>query len=80
MTPDDLRRLPASLIGGPIAARAANALEAIEALDAVYCSTTGFDFAHIFVPEERDWLRHAAESGRFRPPTDARTRGRCSIG
>jgi 2-oxoglutarate dehydrogenase E1 component len=25
----------------------------------------------VFVPEERDWLRHAAESGRFLPPMDA---------
>ena len=26
--------------------------------------------SHVFVPEERDWLRHAAESGRFLPPMD----------
>ncbi len=26
--------------------------------------------AHVFVPEERVWLRHAAESGRFLPPMD----------
>jgi 2-oxoglutarate dehydrogenase E1 component len=25
----------------------------------------------VFVPEEREWLRHAAESGRFLPPMDA---------
>ncbi len=25
----------------------------------------------MFVPEEREWLRHAAESGRFLPPMDA---------
>jgi 2-oxoglutarate dehydrogenase E1 component len=68
LAPDDLRRLPASLIGGPIAAGAANALEAIGALNRVYCSTTGYDYAHIFVPEEREWLRYAAESGQFRPP------------
>ena len=40
---------------------------------AIYCSTTGFDYAHVFVPEEREWLRHAAESGRFLPPMDARS-------
>ena len=28
----------------------------------VYCSTTGYDFAHIFVPEERRWLREAPRS------------------
>ncbi len=71
LSSDDLRRLPASLIGGPIASGALNALEAIEALNRVYCSTTGYDYAHVFVPEERTWLRHAAESGQFRPPAAA---------
>ncbi len=33
-------------------------------LRAIYCGTTGYDFAHIFVPEERDWLRDAVETGR----------------
>ena len=68
---DDLRRLPASLVDGPVAESSANAFEAIERLRRIYCSTTGFDYAHIFVPEEREWLRHAAESGRFLPPMDA---------
>jgi 2-oxoglutarate dehydrogenase E1 component len=68
ITEADLRHLPASLIGGPAAEGAASAYEAIEALRRVYCSTTGYDYAHIFVPEEREWLRYAAESGRFRPP------------
>jgi 2-oxoglutarate dehydrogenase E1 component len=70
ITDDDLKQLPASLVGGPVAASAANAFEAIEKLRRVYCSTTGFDYAHIFVPEERVWLRHAAESGRFLPSMD----------
>ena len=35
-----------------------------------YRSTSGFDFAHVFVPEERIWLRAAAESGRFLPVMD----------
>jgi 2-oxoglutarate dehydrogenase E1 component len=70
ITDDDLRKLPASLVDGPAAEFAASAYEAIETLRRVYCSTTGFDYAHIFVPEEREWLRHAAESGRFLPPMD----------
>ena len=65
------KRLPASLVDGPVAESSANAFEAIERLRRIYCSTTGFDYAHVFVPEERDWLRHAAESGRFLPPMDA---------
>jgi 2-oxoglutarate dehydrogenase E1 component len=70
LTEDDLRQLPASLIGGPIAEKAANALEAIQALRKIYSSTIGYDYEHIQAPEEREWLRHAAESGQFRPPKD----------
>ena len=63
VTEEDLRRLPAAVIGGPIGAEAADAAEAIAALRKVYCSTTGYDLAHIFVPEEREWLREAVERG-----------------
>jgi len=44
--------------------------EVVEAFRRVYCSTTGYDYAHVFVPEERRWLRTAAEGGRFRAPVD----------
>ena len=71
LTDDDLKRLPASLIGGPVAEQSGNAFEAIDRLRRVYCSTTGFDIAQVFVPEEREWLRQAAESGRYLPPVDA---------
>jgi 2-oxoglutarate dehydrogenase E1 component len=70
VTEEDLRRLPATLVGGPVAASAVTALDAIQALRRLYCSTTGYDFAHIFVPEEREWLREAVERGRFRAPAD----------
>ncbi len=68
ITTEDLRRLPASLIGGPIAADVETAFDAIAALRRVYGATTGYDYAHVFVPEEREWLRMAAETGQFRPP------------
>ena len=70
MSEKDLRQLPASLIVGPIAAGKANALEVIQALRKVYCSSTGYDYAHLRDPEERRWLHEAAESGRFRAPAD----------
>jgi 2-oxoglutarate dehydrogenase E1 component len=70
ITDEDLVRLPAALVGGTVAESSANAHEAIGKLRRVYCSTTGFDFAQVFVPEEREWLRNAAESGRFLPPAD----------
>jgi 2-oxoglutarate dehydrogenase E1 component len=65
---NDLRQLPASLVGGPVSEGAPSAFEAIERLRHIYSSTIGYDFAHIFVPEEREWLQEATESGRFRAP------------
>jgi len=70
LTEEDLRQMPASLIRGPVAEGAKNALEAIQALRAIYSSTIGYGLDHIHIPEERHWLRRAAESGRFRPPQD----------
>ncbi len=67
---DDLRGLPASLIGGPSAQGAANAYEAIGNLRRIYSSTIGYDYDHMRLPDERAWLREAAESRRFRPPND----------
>jgi 2-oxoglutarate dehydrogenase E1 component len=66
----DLRQLPASLVGGPAAAAAGNAFEAISALRRVYSSKIGYDLAHIFRPEERAWLRQVIEAGTFRAPAD----------
>jgi 2-oxoglutarate dehydrogenase E1 component len=65
---DDLRRLPASLVGGPVAEGRTTAWDAISKLLDVYCSSIGYDYGHIRIPEERDWLREAAESGCFRSP------------
>ncbi len=71
ITEEDLRQLPSSLIGGPIASKTETAWEAIQALRKTYSSKTGYDYDHLRLPEEREWLRSAAESGRFRPPEDA---------
>jgi len=70
VTEAELRAQPASLIGGSIAAGASSAWEVVERLREIYCSTTGYDVAHIFVPDERRWLREAIETGRFRAPAD----------
>jgi 2-oxoglutarate dehydrogenase E1 component len=70
LTSETLRQLPASIVSGPAAAGAANAFEAIARLREIYCSTTGHDYAHVFVPDEREWLRQAVESRQFRPPLD----------
>jgi len=63
---DDLRQLPAEVVGS----EAENALQAIEKLRAIYCQNIGFDYGHIRIPEEREWLYQAAESGRFREQID----------
>jgi 2-oxoglutarate dehydrogenase E1 component len=70
LTEEDLRRIPATLISSPLAAHASNMQELVAALRRVYCSTIGYDYAQVFVPEERQWLRQAAEAGRFREPAD----------
>ncbi len=67
---DALRKLPADIVGGPAARDAVNAYETIEKLRCIYCSTTGHDYNHVFVPAEREWLRQAVESGQYRPPQD----------
>ena len=63
-----LDQVPASAVGGPLANEQPNAAAAIAALRKAYSSRSGYDFAQVFVPEEREWLRLAVESGRFRPP------------
>lgn len=65
---DELRNLPAEIIGGVPAQAARNAQEQIEALRSIYCATIGYNYGHVRIPEERAWLFEVAESGRFRPP------------
>jgi 2-oxoglutarate dehydrogenase E1 component len=67
---EDLARLPASVVGGPVAQAATGAREAIAKLRSIYSGTSGFEFGHITAPEERAWLFEAVEDERFRPPTD----------
>jgi 2-oxoglutarate dehydrogenase E1 component len=70
VTEADLRRLPASLMSSPLAQQATSMQDVVDAFRQVYCSTTGYDFSHIFVPDERRWLRQAVEGGRFHEPHD----------
>lgn len=69
LTQAALERLPGQLIDKR-SKSTDTAWQAIERLRGIYCHTTGYDYAHVFVPEEREWLRHAAETGQFRPPLD----------
>ena len=71
VTPEDLLVLPASVVGGPVAKDAPTAGAAIEALFSLYCGTSGYDFDHIQIAEERTWLRDAVETGRYNHPLAA---------
>jgi 2-oxoglutarate dehydrogenase E1 component len=70
ITDAELKTLPATLVTGPAADGATSMWDVIERLRAIYCSTTGYDIAHIFVPEERQWLREAIETCHYRAPAD----------
>lgn len=65
LTDDDLRHLPSSVVGGPIAARTKNAYEAIQELRKVYTSSIGYDCEHLQNADERHWLRDEVEEGSF---------------
>src|SRR6266700_756947 len=49
LTEDDLHKLPASVVGGAVGhnPNLPNALEAIHRLEQIYCSTTGYEIAHV---------------------------------
>jgi len=70
VTEADLRALPASLVATPAGEGASSLADLAERMRKIYCSTTGYDFAHVFAPAERQWLREAVESSRFHPPHD----------
>lgn len=65
LTDEDLRKIPASAVGGAAAEGAANAYEAMARLRYRYTTRMGFDFDQVQIAEEREWLENAAESGEF---------------
>ncbi|MDX1934143.1 MAG: 2-oxoglutarate dehydrogenase E1 component [Capsulimonadales bacterium] len=71
LTTEDLARLPASVIGGPLSQGAANALEAVARLRKAYSGSIGYEDDHVQVAEEREWLRSSVESGVFFHDLDA---------
>lgn len=59
LTEADLAQLPPDVVGGHSAEGAKNALEAINALRAMYSGTISYEFDQVKSPDERMWLRHA---------------------
>ncbi len=70
LTEEDLKKLPAYLVGWPIDQYASNAYEAIQKLREIYSSTSGYQYDHIYDANERKWLREVIETRRFRPPVE----------
>jgi 2-oxoglutarate dehydrogenase E1 component len=70
VTEADLRAMPASLIHGHVGDGLATMWDVVERLREIYCGPIGYDIAHIFVSEERRWLRDAVESGQYHAPSD----------
>ena len=62
LTDDDLKSLPSSLVGWPIAEQTSNAYEGIQKLRRLYSSTIGYNYDHIYEAEERRWLRESIET------------------
>lgn len=67
---EDLAKLPADIVPGPVAVGKGNALAVIRELRRLYMTSTGYEFEHVSNAEERGWLRAAVDSGAFCPPLD----------
>ena len=65
LTVQDMAALPATIVGGPLAQGAANALEVLGRLRQAYSGSIGYEDGHLQSLEEHAWVRDAAESRRF---------------
>src|SRR6266849_10247747 len=72
ITDNDLSLLPPQVVGGHAAEGVNNALEAINALRAMYSGTISYEFDQVKSADERAWLRDAVGLRQYhRPPTPA---------
>jgi 2-oxoglutarate dehydrogenase E1 component len=70
LTEADLAALPPDVIGGHSAEGAANALEAIKRLRAMYSGTISYEFDQVKSSDERRWLRDAVGLALYRQELD----------
>ena len=68
LTPELMAKIPASLL--VLYTEAATLADALPKLQAIYCGSLAYEIEHLSDHEERHWLRHAIESGRYRTPLD----------
>jgi 2-oxoglutarate dehydrogenase E1 component len=74
LTPELQARIPARLLR--LYVEGDTLADALPRLREVYCGTIAYEIEHISDHEERVWLRHAIESGRYRQPLTADERVR----
>ena len=72
LTPELQARIPASVLRVHVPGE--TLLEALPALQDVYCGTIAYEIEHLSDHAERVWLRQAIESGRYREPLAAEER------
>ena len=72
LTPELQARIPASVLRVNVPGD--TLLEALPALQDVYCGTIAYEIEHLSDHAERVWLRQAIESGRYREPLTAEER------
>lgn len=74
LSENDLQSIPAGLVGGAASEQfrreGGSALDVIRSLRQIYSGTIGFDYLQNRDPEERRWLRQAAETRRFAPENE----------
>ena len=68
LTPELMARIPATVLGLSLDAETLG--DALPKLQRTYCGEIAYEIEHLSDHEERHWLRHAIESGRYRKPLD----------
>jgi 2-oxoglutarate dehydrogenase E1 component len=68
LTSELMARIPASVLGLSLGAE--TLADALPKLQRTYCGEIAYEIEHLSDHEERHWLRHAIESGRYRKPLD----------
>ncbi|HEV8603662.1 MAG TPA: multifunctional oxoglutarate decarboxylase/oxoglutarate dehydrogenase thiamine pyrophosphate-binding subunit/dihydrolipoyllysine-residue succinyltransferase subunit [Gaiellaceae bacterium] len=66
LTPELQAQIPASVLR--VGAEGETLADVLPKLREIYCGTIAYEIEHISDHQERVWLRHAIESGRFRQP------------
>ena len=66
LTPELQAAIPASVLG--VGVDGETLADVLPKLTEIYCGTIAYEVEHISEHQERTWLRHAIESGRYRTP------------